>query len=192
MKAVILALGLLAIFIGVLVYLRQRRVEPPPMIVSSTGPTIERLERLSNLCTGRVYVADVLVGQSDSSRGAWMIRGDGLIAVDLSKAVIVEKDEAAKRAVTRWKCRGSAQSTCRSNTPSRRHRRTARDRPGVSSRVPADCFRADLRTACRSVRRLVDRGTGPRVDRKIAPLARPATGQGCHAAGGNGSEDGRK
>ena len=28
MKAVILALGLLAIFIGVLVYLRQRRVEP--------------------------------------------------------------------------------------------------------------------------------------------------------------------
>lgn len=99
MKAVILTIGLLAVLIGMLACLRQLRVAPQLTVVSSTGPTIERLERLSHLCTGRVYVADVLVGQSDSSRGAWLIRGDGLIAVDLSKAVIVEKDEAVKRAV---------------------------------------------------------------------------------------------
>ena len=101
MKTIILVVGLLAVFIGLLVCLRQPRVEPPPIVVSSTGPTIERLERLSHLCTGRVYVADVLIGQSNSSRGVWLIRGDGMIAVDLSQATIVEKDEAAKRATIR-------------------------------------------------------------------------------------------
>ena len=99
----ILALGLLAVFIGLLVCLRQLRVgqPPPPMVVSSAGPTVERLERLSQLCTGRVYVADVLIGQSDTSKGAFLIRGDALVCVDLSKAVIAEKDDSAKRATIR-------------------------------------------------------------------------------------------
>ena len=101
MKLIILALGLFAVFIGMLVCFRQLRVEPPPIVVSSTGPTIQRLERLSQLCTGRVYVADVLIGESDNSRGAWLIRGDSLIAVNLSKATIVEKDESLKRATIR-------------------------------------------------------------------------------------------
>ena len=102
MKTIILAFGLLAVFIGLLVCLRQLRVEqPPPMVISSTGPTIERLERLSQLCTGRVYVADVLIGESDNSRGAWLIRGDSLIAVNLSKATITEKDDIARRATIR-------------------------------------------------------------------------------------------
>jgi len=102
LKTIILAFGLLAVFAGLLVCLRQLRVEqPPPIVVSSTGPTVERLERLSQLCTGRVYVADVLIGQSDTSKGAFLIRGDALIAVDLSKAVIADKDEPAKRATIR-------------------------------------------------------------------------------------------
>ena len=102
MKTIILAFGLLAVFVGLLVCLRQFCIErPPPIVVSSSGPTIERLERLSQLCTGRVYVADVLVGQSDTSKGAFLIRGDALIAVDLGKAVIAEKDESAKRATIR-------------------------------------------------------------------------------------------
>ena len=47
MKTIILVLGLLAVF-GLLVCFRQFRVEkPPPIAVSSAGPTIERLERLS-------------------------------------------------------------------------------------------------------------------------------------------------
>ena len=69
MKAIILTIGLLAVLIGMLACLRQLRVAPQLTVVSSTGPTIERLERLSHLCTGRVYVADVLVGQSDSHAG---------------------------------------------------------------------------------------------------------------------------
>jgi hypothetical protein len=102
MKIVILVFGLLAVFIGLLVCLRQFCVEkPPPIVVSETGPTIQRLERLSCLCTDRVYVADVLIGQSENSKGAFLIRGDALLVVDMSKANIVEKDESAKRAAVR-------------------------------------------------------------------------------------------
>jgi hypothetical protein len=98
MKTAIFALGLFAAFAGVLVCLRQLRVAPPPLIVVSSGPTIERLERLSQLVTSKVTICDVLVGVSDDSKGAFLIRGDALIGLDLSKAVITEKDESAKRA----------------------------------------------------------------------------------------------
>ncbi len=43
----------------------------------------------------------VLVGEGSGCRGAWLIKGDALIAVNLGKAAIVEKDEAAKRATIR-------------------------------------------------------------------------------------------
>ena len=101
MKTIILVLGLLAVF-GLLVCFRQFRVEKPPLIaVSSAGPTIERLERLSHLVTSRVQIADVLVGTGDGCRGAWLIRGDALLSVNLSQAAITEKDEATKRATIR-------------------------------------------------------------------------------------------
>jgi hypothetical protein len=98
MKIIILALGLLAVFAGLLVCLRQFWVQQPPVVVKSQGPTIERLERLSQLVTSRVYVADVLIGEGEGCRGAWLIRGDALLAVPLSKAVITEIDDSAKRA----------------------------------------------------------------------------------------------
>jgi hypothetical protein len=40
----------------------------------------------------------VLIAQGEGCRGAWLIRGDSLIAVNLSQAAIVEKDNATKRA----------------------------------------------------------------------------------------------
>ena len=99
MKIIILAIGLLAVFAGILICLRQFCVEkPPPIIVASQGPTIERLEKLSQLLVSRVHIADVLVGVSDDSKGAFLIRGDALIGLDLSKAVITEKDDSARRA----------------------------------------------------------------------------------------------
>ena len=99
MKAVILASGLLAVFAGLVICLRQFSVEkPPPVVVTSQGPTIERLERLSNLVTAKVLIADVLVGVSDDSKGAFLIRGDALIGLDLSKAVITESDDARRQA----------------------------------------------------------------------------------------------
>ena len=76
-------------------------VTPAPVVVHSQGPTVERLERLSQLVTTRVHVADVLVGEGCGCKGAWLIRGDGLIAVNLGQASIVERDETAKRATIR-------------------------------------------------------------------------------------------
>lgn len=101
MKAIILLLCLLAIFAGVLFCWRQLRLERPPPVITSQGPTVERLERLSHLVTSRVYVVDVLIGEGEGCRGVWLIYGDAWLAVDLSKAVIVEKDEAAKQALIR-------------------------------------------------------------------------------------------
>ena len=75
--------------------------QPQPVVVRSQGPTIERLEQLSHLVATRVLVADVLVGEGNGCKGAWLVRGDALIAVDLSKASVVEKNETAKRAAIR-------------------------------------------------------------------------------------------
>jgi hypothetical protein len=72
---------------------------PAPVIVHSQGPTIERLERLSHPVVTRVYVADVLVGEGEGCRGAWLIKGDALVGVNLGKARIAEKDEATKEAL---------------------------------------------------------------------------------------------
>ena len=74
---------------------------PPPIVIHSQGPTRERLEQLSHLVTARVYIADVLIGEGKGCRGAWLIRGDALIAVDLGRAAITEKDDEAKRATIR-------------------------------------------------------------------------------------------
>ena len=70
----------------------------PSLVVKSQGPTIERLERLSHLVTTRVYVADVLIGEGEGCRGAWLIRGDALVAVNLGRAKILEKDAEARTA----------------------------------------------------------------------------------------------
>ena len=49
----------------------------------------------------RVYIADVLVGEGEGCKGVWLLHGDALIAVDVRKAAISEKDEATKRATIR-------------------------------------------------------------------------------------------
>ncbi len=98
----LVSLLIIAAAVSVLaVSLNHRRLPPAPerrVEVQSQGPTIERLERLSHLVTSRVQVADVLIAQGEGCRGAWLIRGDSLIAVNLSQAAIIEKDEKAKRA----------------------------------------------------------------------------------------------
>lgn len=69
-----------------------------PLAVRSQGPTVERLERLAHLVSCRVYIADVLVGETESYRGAWLIRGDALIGVNLSRARVVQKDDQTRQA----------------------------------------------------------------------------------------------
>ncbi len=67
--------------------------------VTSQGPTVERLERLAHLVTTRVYVADVLVGEGEGCRGAWLIKGDALLGVDMRRVQIADKDDVAKQAM---------------------------------------------------------------------------------------------
>ena len=68
-----------------------------PVIVSQ-GPTVEKLQRFSHLVTTKVLVADVLVGEGEGHVGAWLVKGDALLGVDLGRAKIVTKDDAARQA----------------------------------------------------------------------------------------------
>src|SRR4051812_15292381 len=67
--------------------------------ITSTGPTMVQLERLRYLVSTRVNVADVLVGESRWLEGSWIIQGDALIGVDMSKAEIKDRDEKSRTAV---------------------------------------------------------------------------------------------
>ena len=71
----------------------------PTVVVYSQGPTVERLQSLSHLVTTRVYIVDVLIGEGEGCRGAWLIKGDALVAVNLGRAQITEKNEATKQAL---------------------------------------------------------------------------------------------
>ena len=87
-----------ASLVAVVLVLPRLRAPSVPITVQSQGPTIERLERLNQLVTTRVSVADVLVGEGEGCRGVWLIRGDALIAVDLGQARITARREDAKQA----------------------------------------------------------------------------------------------
>jgi Protein of unknown function (DUF4230) len=71
--------------------------ETPPTF-SSPGPTVVQLERLHQLVSTRVHVADVLVGESRWLEGSWIIQGDALLAVDMSRAEVKDRDEKARTA----------------------------------------------------------------------------------------------
>jgi hypothetical protein len=71
--------------------------ETPPTF-SSSGPTVVQLERLRQLVSTRVHVADILVGESRWLEGSWIIQGDALLAVDMSKAEVKDTDEKARSA----------------------------------------------------------------------------------------------
>ncbi len=67
--------------------------------VRSVGPTMVQLERLKYLVSTRVHVADVLVGESRWLEGSWITQGDALLAVDMKKAEIRNRDEKGRTAV---------------------------------------------------------------------------------------------
>lgn len=71
--------------------------------IISAGPTVIRLEKLSELATVRVHVADAMTGKDSKwygdVKGAWIIKGDALVSIDLQKAKVVESN-AAKKTIT--------------------------------------------------------------------------------------------
>ncbi len=63
-------------------------------------PVVTELEKLNKLVTLKVHVSDVLEGFQANAwgvvRGAWLVKGDALLAVDMTKAKFASRDEHAK------------------------------------------------------------------------------------------------
>lgn len=81
--------------------LNDRFFQQGPIVIRSTAPTITDLEKLSQIITHRVHVVDIITAEGNGFEGSWLVKGDALIAVDMSKAVIVDSDknEVMRRAV---------------------------------------------------------------------------------------------
>lgn len=74
------------------------RASPPPSF-ASTGPTITALQAMGHLVTLKYSTGDVLEATDKSFRGAWIVKGDALIAVDLRKAKLISIDDENRRVV---------------------------------------------------------------------------------------------
>lgn len=66
--------------------------------VESMAPTLEKIQNLSDLVTNKVYVSDVLDASNKDYEAKWIINGDALITIDLSKAKLLNVTEATKTA----------------------------------------------------------------------------------------------
>ncbi len=70
-------------------------------IIADTGPTIIRVEKLSELSTLKVTFGKLItikdVNRWGTVEGKWAIQGDALISVDMSKARIANVDAAARK-----------------------------------------------------------------------------------------------
>jgi hypothetical protein len=64
----------------------------------SAGPTGEHLESLGQLVTARLQVSDVMTASDDGYLGSRLIRGEGLLSIDMHKAEIVALDRGSRRA----------------------------------------------------------------------------------------------
>jgi hypothetical protein len=80
----VIALALVAIVVA---YFAGRHASPSQRSYSQ-GPTLHALERLSELVVVRPQISDVVIGENDNLKGSWLVKGDALISVDLSKAII--------------------------------------------------------------------------------------------------------
>lgn len=80
--------GLLAMTIvgaSAVTYWLTNHISSGPSISTSSAPQI-RLESLSELVTTKVYLADAMTAEGMRYEGAWIVRGDALLAVNLKKA----------------------------------------------------------------------------------------------------------
>lgn len=66
--------------------------------VRSLAPTITQLERIGELATTRVHVADILLAEGEGYRGSWLIKGDALLSCDMSQARIANVNPEARTA----------------------------------------------------------------------------------------------
>lgn len=69
----------------------------------TSEPTVQTLEKLAHLVTLKVHIADVLEAESKdgwkSVKGAWLIKGDALLGIDMTKATIASINYTNKHAI---------------------------------------------------------------------------------------------
>ena len=95
----LLLLLLVAFSVGLGIWLGSREHTPPQ--VRSMAPTVTQLERIGELAATRVHVTDVLSAEGEGYRGSWLIKGDALLSLDVSKATIVRVNTATRTATMR-------------------------------------------------------------------------------------------
>ena len=95
--AVLAAVGAVGILAGLWGYSRGKATTTQ---LTDTGPAVIRLEKLSELVTVKVHVADVLKAENTAwfgdVRGAWLIKGDALLSVDMKLAKVLSTDGQRK------------------------------------------------------------------------------------------------
>lgn len=62
------------------------------------APTVEQVKNLGHLAALKVYISDVLEVQGKGIKGAWLIKGDALIGVDMTGMSVEIIDAEAKKA----------------------------------------------------------------------------------------------
>jgi hypothetical protein len=96
-----LRIAMIVLVVLAALWLYNAKQPSQPQIVS-LGPTVEQAQKLSELVTLRIYIADVLIGCDEQWIGnveaAFLIKGDALISVDLAQ-MQVAKDLDKKTAV---------------------------------------------------------------------------------------------
>jgi hypothetical protein len=93
------------LLVGHAAFLETRPPASPPsaapIAARSLGPTVQQLEAMGQLTSMRVVVTDVLSAEGDGYRGVWLIKGDVLLACDMSKAAVVARDDERRKATIR-------------------------------------------------------------------------------------------
>ncbi len=96
---VLLTITIIAVLTVCGMWAKKRFIDDQKSSIISMAPTVEEIESLSELVTNRVYVSDILKGSNKDYEGLWAINGDALITIDLSKALITNKNEELKTAI---------------------------------------------------------------------------------------------
>ena len=60
----------------------------------NSNPTVESLKKIGQLAGLKVFIGDVLEVESDGIKGAWIIKGDALLATDMKKSEVSVNKES--------------------------------------------------------------------------------------------------
>ena len=76
----------------------QKRANPSTYFIS-TGQTVTALQEMGHLVTLKYSTGDVLEANDGKFKGAWIVRGDSFVGVDLRQAKLISADEEHRTVV---------------------------------------------------------------------------------------------